>query len=83
MGGPNFECSFGKSPAPFKIKVDPEFVALTKQKVALTRMVEDVDQPDCSDGPPLHTASTVKDYWAREYDWASVQSQLYEECVIF
>ncbi|TVY89610.1 putative epoxide hydrolase [Lachnellula willkommii] len=75
----NFEASFGKAPAPFEIKVDPEFIALTKQKVSLTRMVEDVEQPDYSDGPPIHIASSVKDYWAREYDWASVQDRLNSE----
>lgn len=79
MGVLNFEGSFGKAPAPFKIKVDPEFIALTKQKVSLTRMVEDVEQPDYSDGPPIHIASSVKDYWAREYDWESVQDRLNSE----
>ncbi|TVY42918.1 putative epoxide hydrolase [Lachnellula occidentalis] len=76
MGPLNFEASFGKAPAPFKIKVEPDFIALTKQKVSLTRMVEDVEQPDYSDGPPIHFASSVRNYWAREYDWESVQDRL-------
>ena len=83
MGVLNFEGIFGKAPAPFTIKVDPDFVASTKRKVSLTRMVEDVDQPDYSDGPPIHIASAVKDYWAREYDWESVQDRLNSEYVLY
>lgn len=76
MTSMNFECSFGKAPAPFKIKVDPKFITLTKQKVALTRMVEDVEQTDYTDGPPVGIASKVKEYWEREYDWELIQDRL-------
>ncbi|KAG0651050.1 Epoxide Hydratase [Hyphodiscus hymeniophilus] len=72
----NFVANFGPSPAPFTIKVNEEFIAFTKQKVALTRFPEDVDQPDFTDGPPVHNGTTVRDYWVNEYDWDLVQTQL-------
>jgi len=81
MSSQHFHATFGKSPTPFQVNVDPEFIALTKEKVSLTRMAEDVDQPEYSDGPSLHTASVVKDYWLQEYDWESVQHELNNEYV--
>lgn len=79
MSSRNFQGTFGKSPAPFQIKVDPEFITLTKQKVSLTRIAEDVDQPEGSDGPSLRAALAVKDYWVNEYDWKLIQKQLNNE----
>ena len=76
MSGQNFEGCFGKSPTPFKIKVDPEFVEFTKKKVNLTRYAVDIDQPDYTDGPPRHKTSEIKDYWSQKYDWEKVQDQL-------
>jgi hypothetical protein len=79
MKSQNFKCSFGKSPQPFKIQVDPDFIDYTKKKVELTRFAEDVEQPDFTDGPPAHKAMEVKDYWTQEYNWDSVQSKLNNE----
>lgn len=64
------------SPVPFKIDVKPEFIALTKLKASLTRFPVDVMQPDWTDGPPVHNATSVRNYWVDEYDWAQVQNEL-------
>lgn len=50
MKSQNFKCNFGRSPQPFQIQVDPEFIDYTKKKVELTRFAEDVEQPDFTDG---------------------------------
>ena len=73
---PNVNATFGSSPAPFQISVDPTFIALAKLKASMTRFPVDVQQPDFTDGPPLHNATTVRDYWTDEYDWFQVQSDL-------
>ena len=73
---PNVNASFGSSPAPFQINVDPDFIALAKLKASITRFPVDVKQPDFTDGPPLHNATTVRDYWTNEYDWFQVQNDL-------
>ncbi len=39
----NFKATFGNSPAPFKIDVDPEFIERTVLKAYLTRYVDDVE----------------------------------------
>ena len=72
----NVNATFGSSPAPFEIDVDPEFIALTKLKASVTRFPTDVQQPDFTDGPPLHNATTVRDYWVDEYDWEQEQAYL-------
>ena len=71
-----FKASFGSSPAPFQIDVDPAFIASTKLKASLTRYAVDLDQPDFADGPPRHNVTTVRDYWVNKYDWFEVQRDL-------
>ena len=80
--GLTFNATYGAVPAPFKIDVSPAFIARTKLKASLTRYAMDMDQPDFADGPPQHNVSTVRDYWASSYDWASVQRGLNAKYVI-
>lgn len=68
--------SYPAAPAPFEIAVKPEFIALTKLKASLTRFPVDVQQPDWTDGPPVHNATSVRNYWVDEYDWVQVQNEL-------
>lgn len=67
---------YGHQPAPFKLSVNPEIIALAHQKASLTRFSVDVEQPDWSDGPPVHNATSVRDYWVNEYDWFKVQREI-------
>lgn len=71
-----WEGTYGHGPAPFKLVVNPEIIALAHQKVALTRNPIDVKQPDWSDGPPVHNATSVRDYWVNEYDWSNTQREI-------
>jgi len=72
----NFAAQFGNQPAPFKIDVDPKFMAQTKLKASLTRDVLDLDVPDWFDGPPVHNVTTIRDYWVNHYDWDLIQDDL-------
>ena len=77
----NFGATFGSSPAPFKIDVDPNFINETVQKVSHTRYAVDIDESDLTDGPPRHNVTTVRDFWVNNYDWFDVQDQLNNRCV--
>ena len=72
----NFKATFGSSPAPFKIDVDPEFIEQTVLKASLTRYVVDVEEPDFVAGPPRHNVTTVRDHWVNQYNWFDVQDQI-------
>ena len=76
-----FDANYGNSPAPFKIDVHPSFINETIQKVALTRLTVDVEEPDFASGPPRHNVTTVRDYWLNDYDWYRVQDQLNQRYV--
>ncbi|APA06073.1 hypothetical protein sscle_01g008430 [Sclerotinia sclerotiorum 1980 UF-70] len=72
----NFKATFGPSPQPFKISVDPEFIEQTTLKASLTRYTTDINQPDFTDGPPRHNITTIRDYWVNNYSWLSIQDQI-------
>ena len=76
----NFKATFGKTPAPFQIDVDEDFIAQTKLRVGLTRLPTPIDQPDLADGPTLENATSVRDHWVNSYDWFHVQRSLNEQC---
>ena len=77
----NFVAHYGTSPAPFKIDVHSSFINRTIEKVALTRLTVDVEEPDLASGPPRHNVTTVRDYWLNDYDWYRVQDQLNQRYV--
>ena len=41
----NFKATFGTTPSPFKIDVDPVFIAETSLKASLTRFALEIDVP--------------------------------------
>ena len=76
----NFQATFSKTPSPFSINVDEKFIEETKQRVALTRFPTEIqNQPDLAEGPPLHNATAVKNYWLNEYEWFDVQAALNDQ----
>ncbi|MCJ1403037.1 hypothetical protein MMC11_006259 [Xylographa trunciseda] len=72
----NFKATFGESPAPFTIDVDPTFIKETVLKASLTRYAVDVEEVDLLAGPPRHNVTAVRDYWVNEYNWFDIQDQL-------
>ncbi|KAI9685789.1 MAG: hypothetical protein M1820_010745 [Bogoriella megaspora] len=75
-GALEYEIQLSSSPEPFAIKVSECFLQFTEEKLKLTRLPVDVDQPDWTDGPPVHNATSVRDYWIDEYKWIDVQADL-------
>ncbi|RYO82455.1 hypothetical protein DL766_007954 [Monosporascus sp. MC13-8B] len=73
---PNFQGTFGHSPSPFRIRVDKEFIEATKQRVALTRTPIGIPELEAQEGPPVHNATAVRDYWVNEYDWFEEQESI-------
>jgi hypothetical protein len=74
----NFKATFGKTPVPFQIDVDEDFIAQTKLRVGLTRLPTPIEQPDLTEGPALRNATSVRDHWMNSYDWSQVQQTLNE-----
>jgi hypothetical protein len=72
----NFKATFGNSPAPFKIDVDPKFIEETVLKASLTRYAVDLEEPALQDGPSRDNVTTVRDYWVNQYNWFHVQDRL-------
>jgi len=72
----NFKATFGSSPAPFKIDVDPKFIEETVLKASLTRYAIDLEEPALQDGPSRQNVTTVRDYWVNQYNWFQVQDGL-------
>ncbi|KAH6663508.1 Alpha/Beta hydrolase protein [Halenospora varia] len=79
----NFRASFGSTPTPFVIDVDPTFIAATRIKASFTRYTSDIDQPEWLDGPPKHSISTIRDFWVEKYDWFAVQQTINQELAQF
>lgn len=78
----NFEATFGATPSPFQINVNPQFIAETKLKATLTRYTVDANVSAWYDGPPRENVTTVRDYWVNQYDWFSVQEGLNKQYVL-
>lgn len=74
--GLNFNFTPSDTPLPFKVDVDPDFIAMTRLKASLYRPSRDIAQPDWTDGPPAHNLSNVQQYWVQNYSWFDVQSDI-------
>ena len=72
----NFKASFGSSPTPMIIDVDPRFIAETRLKASLTRNPIDIELPPFTEGVPSHNLTTIRDYWVNQYNWSAVQESL-------
>lgn len=75
---PNVKATFNAVPRPFNIEVDPDFIEGLRQRVSATRLPkepQDLLSPG-ADGPPIANATTVRDFWVKDYDWDAVQADI-------
>ncbi|RYP92782.1 hypothetical protein DL770_001062 [Monosporascus sp. CRB-9-2] len=72
----NFKATFGSSPAPMRIDVDPKFIEITRLKASLTRAPIDLDAPLFVEGVPASNVTAIAEYWAHKYDWFTVQDSI-------
>lgn len=77
----SFQGTFREEVSPFTINVDHEFIDATKQRVALTRTPIGIEELGTQEGPSVHNATTVRDYWVNKYDWFEVQESLNNQSV--
>lgn len=69
--------TYGSTPTPFSIQVDPTFIYETQQKVASFRYTkDDLGLLPFSDGPPLSDAQWFRDAWVNSYNWTEIQAGL-------
>jgi pimeloyl-ACP methyl ester carboxylesterase len=72
----NFQAQFTEEIIPFKIHVNDELLQLTKFKATITRYAEELEDNDWADGPPQINATTLAQYWSKEYDWRKVEADI-------
>ncbi|VUC26897.1 unnamed protein product [Clonostachys rosea] len=72
----NFEASFFDHPQPFSIKVDDEFIQVTKRKAGQLRVAVDINQDEFVDGVPSRVLQNLSRHWSDEYDWRKVEVAL-------
>jgi hypothetical protein len=74
---PHVNATFHKSPKPFRIDVDRNFIEDTRQRVAHARTPVFVNVT--GDGPSAENFTTVRDFWVNEYDWNATESSINEK----
>ncbi|KAL7929012.1 Alpha/Beta hydrolase protein [Trichoderma chlorosporum] len=74
---PNVNATFGRSPKPFKIHVDRDFIEDTRQRVLHTRAPDFIGAT--SDGPAANNFTTIRDFWVNEYSWDEVEASINEK----
>jgi pimeloyl-ACP methyl ester carboxylesterase len=72
----NLNASFGSSPTPMIIDVDPRFIAETRLKASLTRNPIDIYLLPFTEGIPSHNLTAIREYWVNQYNWSVVQDNL-------
>ena len=71
---PNVNATFGKSPKPFEIHVDPSFIEDTRQRVAHARAPVFLNVT--GDGPSAENFTSVRDFWVNEYSWNATEESI-------
>lgn len=71
---PNVNATFAKSPKPFRIHVERDFIEDTRKRVAHTRSPLSINVP--SDGPGVEKFTNVRDFWVNEYDWNATEASI-------
>jgi hypothetical protein len=71
---PNTDATFDKSPKPFEINVDRQFIENTRQRVAHARAP--VFMGVKGDGPSSEIFTAVRDYWVNEYSWNATEAAI-------
>lgn len=70
----NVNATFSKSPKPFQIRVDRNFIEDTRLRVAHARAP--VFMGAIGEGPSPENYTNVRDYWVNEYDWNTTEASI-------
>lgn len=76
--------TFGPSPAPFELEVDPRFIDDVHNRVLHARPPVPLDglAPVDADGPGVDDFNRIRDFWVHEYNWNSTQRSINEKSVL-
>lgn len=75
---PNIQATYGTSPTPFTIDVEPRFIDDVRFRVDNARLpvAPGTYEPAYSEGPTLGNFTMIRDYWLDEYDWFTEQTAI-------
>lgn len=75
--------TFGPSPSPFQLEVDPGFIDSVYDRVLHAQSPTPLDglTPTDADGPGLDDFHRIRDFWLHEYDWNKTQQSINEKFV--
>lgn len=75
---PNIRATYGDSPAPFTIDVEPRFIDDVRFRVKNARspVPPGTYEPEYTEGPTLANSTTLHDYWLDHYDWFAEQTSI-------
>ncbi|KAK3176725.1 hypothetical protein OEA41_008050 [Lepraria neglecta] len=70
------------TPIPYKLHIDEELLANTKQKLQLARYPEeqtDIRDDDWNQGAKVKVVKRLADYWKDDYDWRAEEAKINQE----
>ena len=75
---PNIRATYGSSPAPFTIGVEPRFIDDARRRVTNSRSPIPPGSYELaySEGPTVANFTTLRDYWLDHYDWFAEQATI-------
>jgi hypothetical protein len=72
---PNVNATFSKSPKPFVLRVNKDFIDDTRQRV-LTARSPIFLETTTYEGPSRDNFTHVQEYWVQEYNWTRVEESI-------
>ncbi|KAL6872199.1 alpha/beta-hydrolase [Trichoderma novae-zelandiae] len=71
---PNVNATFPKTPMPFNIRVNHDFIQDTKQRVLNAR--SPIFMETTYEGPTLENFTNVRNHWVHNYNWSTVEESI-------
>lgn len=72
----NINAIYTTSIQPFTLDVHPQFEQTIRNRVAETRLTDDLGVPAFQDGPSTSNVTAVRDFWVNSYNWSQVQEEI-------
>ncbi|KAK1237190.1 hypothetical protein MKX07_006069 [Trichoderma sp. CBMAI-0711] len=72
---PNVNATFSKSPKPFELRVNKDFIDDTRQRVLSARSPIFLET-STYEGPSRENFTHVQEYWVQEYNWTRVEESI-------
>ncbi|TFA97400.1 Putative epoxide hydrolase [Trichoderma ghanense] len=73
---PNVNATFSKTPKPFELRVNQDFIDDTRQRVFSAR--SPIFIQTTYEGPTMENFTNVREHWVHEYNWTMVEESINE-----